>query len=93
MSVKKLIKQLNQRNQNLKNSQCEDIINIILKFLTDSLKKKKTIELRGLGRWYWKTLKENYNARNPSTSELIYKPERIKIRFKASKKINKMINE
>ncbi len=93
MSVKKLIKQLNQRNQNLKNSQCEVIINIILKFLTDSLKKKKTIELRGLGRWYWKTLKENYNARNPSTSELIYKPERIKIRFKASKKVNKMINE
>ena len=27
---------------------------------------------------------ENFNARNPATNELIYKPARIKIRFKPS---------
>ena len=31
-------------------------------------------------------MKENFNARNPATNKLIYKPERVKIRFKASKK-------
>ena len=38
-------------------------------------------------------MKENYNARNPSTNELIYRPERVRVRFKASKKLNKIINE
>ena len=30
---------------------------------------------------------------DPKTNELIYKPERFRIRFKASKKLNKIINE
>ena len=51
------------------------------------------MEIRGFGRWYLKKLKENYKARNPATKELIFKPERVKIRFKASKKLNKLINE
>ena len=38
-------------------------------------------------------LKENFNARNPATNELIYKPERFKVRFKPSKKLNKIVNE
>ena len=52
-----------------------------------------SVEIRGLGRLYTKKLKENFNARNPANNKLIYKPERIKIRFKASKKLNKIINE
>ena len=51
------------------------------------------VEIRGLGRWYHKKLKENFNARNPATNELIYKPERIKVRFKSSKYLKKIINE
>ena len=47
------------------------------------------VEIRGLGRWYCKKLKENFNARNPATNELIYKPERVKVRFRAIKKIKK----
>ena len=38
-------------------------------------------------------LKENFNARNPATNELIYKPERIKIRFRPAKKLKIIINE
>lgn len=53
----------------------------------------KTLEIRGLGRWYFKILKENFNARNPKTNELIYKPKRARVRFKASKQLNKIINE
>ena len=31
--------------------------------------------------------------RNPATNELVYKPDRVKVRFKASKKLNKIINQ
>ena len=58
-----------------------------------ALKKGNTVEIRGLGCWHPKKLKENFNARNPATNELIYKPERIKIRFRPSRKLKKMINE
>ena len=40
-----------------------------------------------------KKLKENYNARNPATNQLIYKPERFKLRFNPSKNLKKIINK
>ena len=46
-----------------------------------------------MGRFNYKKLKENFNARNPATNELIYKPERVKVRFKASKRLNEIINK
>ena len=93
MSNKKLINQLKQLNHSLKKTECEYIVSIFIKTISDALKKEKNIEIRGFGNWYWKILKENYNARNPSTNELIYKPERNKLKFKASKKFNKIINQ
>ena len=61
--------------------------------ISDGLKKGYNVEIRGLGRWFCKTLKENFNARNPSTNDLIYKPERVKVRFRPAKKLKKLINE
>ena len=60
---------------------------------SEALKNGNSVEVRGLGRWYCKKLKENFNARNPLTNENIYKPERFKVRFRSSKKLNKIINE
>ena len=37
--------------------------------------------------------KENFSARNPATNELIYKPKRVKVKFRPSKKLKKIINE
>ncbi len=93
MSREKLIKQLKKKNTNLKYSEIEAIINFFSEFIINTIKNHNTIEIRGLGRFYVKKLKENYNSRNPKTNELIYKPERIKVRFKSSKKLNKLINE
>lgn len=59
----------------------------------EALNKGKAVEIRGFGRWHGKKLKENFNARNPSTNELLYRPERVKIRFKPSKKLKQIINE
>ena len=93
MSKKKLIKQLKEKNPPLNQSEIETVINTFSQNITETLKKGNSVEIRGFGRFYTKKLKENFNARNPSTNELIYKPERIKVRFKASKKLNKIINE
>ena len=93
MSKQRLIKQLKQKNSNLNQSELESVIEIFCKSILTALKNGKNVEFRGFGRWYLKRLKENFNARNPSTNELIYKPERIKVRFKSSKKLNQIINK
>ncbi len=93
MSRPKLIKFFKQKNPTLNKSEINTIIDIFCKSLSDSLKKECPVEIRGFGTWKIKRLKENFNARNPNTNELIYKPERVKVRFKASKKLNKIINE
>ena len=93
MSIKKLTQQLNRKNPKLRRSECRFIVDIFIETVLNSLKQEKNIEIRGLGHWYWKKLRENYNARNPLTNELIYRPERVKLKFKASKKLNKIINE
>ena len=93
MSREKLIKQLKEKNSHLNQSEIETIINIFSENILRSLKDGNSVEIRGLGRLYIKKLKENFNARNPATNELIFKPERIKIRFKPAKKLKKIINE
>jgi len=93
LSRTKLIKQLKEKNPTLNKLELKNIIDIFSENISNALKKGNAVEIRGLGRWYSKKLKENFNARNPATNELIYKPERVKIRFRASKKLNKLINE
>ena len=93
MSKVKLIKQLKNKNPKLNNLQINFLVDFFSESIADALTKGKNVEIRGLGRWYCKKLKENFNLRNPATSELIYRPERVKIRFRASKKLNKLINE
>ncbi len=93
MSRTKLIKQLKEKNTQLNKSDLELVLDIFSQEISKALKNGNNVEIRGFGRWYCKKLKENYNSRNPATNELLYKPERIKIRFRSSKKLNKMINE
>ena len=93
MSKKELIKQLKRKNPQLKKFEIENVINIFYECIITSLKNRNNAEIRGFGRWYCKILKENFNARNPATNELIYKPERVKVRFKPSKKLKKIIND
>ena len=81
MSQKKLIKQLKQKNPKLNQSEIEFIINFFTKAISKALNDGNGVEIRGLGRWYLKKLNENFNARNPATNEMIYKPERVKVRF------------
>tara|TARA_A100001015_G_scaffold259748_1_gene303907 strand:+ start:194 stop:475 length:282 start_codon:yes stop_codon:yes gene_type:complete len=93
LSRTKLIKQLKEKNPKLNLSELEDILDIFCDSISEALKNGKSIEIRGLGRWYFKRFKENFNVRNPSTNELIYKPERVRVKFRASKNLNKIINK
>ena len=93
MSRNELIQKLKEKNPQLKKSELEAIIDIFSESITSALVKGVNVELRDFGRLYLKKIKENFNSRNPKNNQLIYKPERVRVRFKASKKLNKFINE
>ena len=93
MSIKKIIKELKIKNPELTIIEIKNILDIFTESIVNALKDGQAVHLRRLGRIYLKKLKANANLRNPRTNELIYRPERIKIRFKASKELNKKINE
>tara|TARA_B100000963_G_scaffold147809_1_gene128671 strand:+ start:710 stop:991 length:282 start_codon:yes stop_codon:yes gene_type:complete len=93
LSRKKLIKQLQKKNPQINQSEIEKVLDVFTKSISDALNNRNAVEIRGLGRWYCKILKENFNARNPATNELIYKPVRVKVRFKPSKDLKRLINE
>ena len=91
MSRQKLINQLKNKNPKLTKLELETVLDVFLESIYKALKQGNNVQIRSLGRWYTKKLKENYNARNPATNELIYKPERLKIRFKPSKNLKKLL--
>lgn len=93
MSRAKLIKQLKEKNPKLNQSLINSTIDIFCTSITNALRNNKSVELRGFGTFSVKKIKEKYSARNPRTGELIYIPEKNKLRFKPSKNFNTKINE
>jgi len=93
LSRPKIIKQLNKKNPKLSRSETETVIDMFSSNIVKALKGGRKVELRGFGTFFLKKIKENYSARNPKTGELIYIPEKNKVRFKASKILTKKINE
>ena len=91
--INQLIKQLKQRNPELNQFEIEKIIEVICKSLEEAFIAGKKVEIRGFGTFFVKKIKENHSARNPRTGELIYVPERNKVRFRASKKLKEFINK
>ena len=93
MSRPELIKQLKLKNPKLSRYDLETVIDIFCNEIERALKNGRKVELRGFGTFFVKKIKEKYSARNPKTGELIYVPEKNKVRFRASKKLKKLINE
>ena len=93
MSRPEIIKKLKEKNPKLNQSELETIVNTFTESIKNALKNGKAVEIREWGRLSRKKLKENFNARKPSTNELIYKPERFKVKFRPSKNLKKVINE
>jgi nucleoid DNA-binding protein len=93
LSRAKIIKQLKQINPKLNQSSLEAVLDSFCNDITSALKSGRKIELRDFGTFFVTKLKEKHSARNPKTGKLIYVPEKNKVRFKASKKLKKKINE
>ncbi len=93
MSRLEIIKLLKEKNPKLSQSEIESIIDIFSKNLKKALNSGRNVELRGFGTFFIKKIREKYSARNPKTGEIIYVPEKNKVRFKASKKLKELINK
>jgi integration host factor subunit beta len=93
LSRQELIKQLKEKNPELNQSDLESVIESFNESFEKALLEGKKVELRGFGTFFVKKIKEKYSARNPKTGELIYVPEKNKVRFKASKILKKFINQ
>ena len=93
MSRQELIKKLKEKNPNLNKTEIENILDTFNESIKKALIEGKNVELRDFGTFFVKKIKEKFSARNPKTEELIYVPEKNKVRFKPSKKLNKLINK
>ena len=90
MSRPELIKLLKKKHPKLIKSQLEAIIDTFFESIKDALIEKKPIFLRGFGTFFIKEMKASANLRNPKTGELIYRPKRNKVRFRASKNLKNL---
>ena len=93
MSRPEIIKKLRKKNSQLSYSELEEIVDILIESIEKALLENKKVILKGFGTFFVKKIKAKYNARNPRTSQLIYVPEKNKVRFRASKKLKKLINK
>tara|TARA_B100001248_G_scaffold60669_1_gene41739 strand:- start:1853 stop:2134 length:282 start_codon:yes stop_codon:yes gene_type:complete len=93
LSKLRLIKKLKKSYPKLNQEDIEDVINIFLSSLQNALREGKKIELRGFGTFFIKKIKEKYTSRNPKTGELIYVPEKNKVRFKPTKGLKELLNK
>ena len=92
MSKKDILNKLKKKHPQINISQLSQIYEKFIKLISEALLDNKRIEIRSFGIFYTKTIKEKKNARNPKTGEKIYVPEKVKLRFKASKELQKFIN-
>ena len=93
MSKTEIIHQLKEKNQDIDLTILKDTLTTFNEAIEEALLNGKRIELRGFGSFFIKKIKEKYSARNPKTGEIIYVPEKNKVRFRPSKKLKKIINK
>ena len=93
MSRPGIIKKLKEKHPELTKPELEEILEIFSTSIKKALQNGQKVEIRDFGTFFIKRIKEKYSSRNPKTGELVYVPERNKVRFKASKKLKEIINE
>tara|TARA_A100001011_G_scaffold315387_1_gene334007 strand:+ start:435 stop:743 length:309 start_codon:yes stop_codon:yes gene_type:complete len=92
MLKSQILEKLHQKHNNLTLEDIEQLFNIFIKKMIDSLKNGQNIEIRGFGTISRKTNKGKI-VRNPKTNEKLYKNQSYKIHFKTGKILNKKINQ
>ena len=91
MLKSEILERLHSKHQNLRSEDIENLLDIFVKKIINSLKEGNNIEIRGFGTISKKENKEKY-VRNPKTNERIYKPKTYKIHFKIGKILHNKLN-
>ena len=92
MSKPRIIKELKIKNPKFNKKDLKKIFELFLQEIIDTLLNKNSIEIRSLGTFFIKEIKEKKQARNPKSGEIIYVPKNRR-RFRASKRLKELINK
>ena len=92
MLKSQILEKLHKKHRNLNFEDIDDLFNIFIKKIRNSLQRGQNIEIRGFG-----TLSRKINrakeVRNPKTNEKLFKNQSYKLHFKIGKILHKRIND
>ncbi len=91
MLKSQILEKLQKKHNNLSNEDIEQLFNIFIKKITNSLINGQNIEMRGFGTLSRKINKEKF-VRNPKTNQKLFKNESYKLHFKIGKILHQKIN-
>ncbi len=76
MSKPEIIKKLKDKYPNISKKNLERIFDLFFSNIAQSLSSKTSVEIRSIGTFFLKEIKEKKTARNPKTGEIIYVPKK-----------------
>ena len=91
MLKSQILEKLKKKHNNLSNDDIEQLFNIFIKKITNSLRNGQNIEMRGFGTLSRKINKEKF-VRNPKTNQKLFKNQNYKLHFKIGKILHQKIN-
>jgi len=91
MLKSQILEKLHKKHNNLSDDDIEQLFNIFIKKITNSLRNGQNIEIRGFGTLTRKINKEKF-VRNPKTNQKLFKNQSYKLHFKTGKILHKKIN-
>ena len=91
MLKSQILEKLQKKHNNLSNDDIEELFNIFIKKITNSLRNGQNIEMRGFGTLSRKINKEKF-VRNPKTNQKLFKNQSYKLHFKIGKILHQKIN-
>ena len=91
MLKSQILKKLQKKHNNLSDEDIEQLFNIFIKKITNSLRNGQNIEIRGFGTLSRKINKEKF-VRNPKTNQKLFKNQNYKLHFKIGKILHQKIN-
>jgi len=91
MLKSQILEKLQKKHNNLSNDDIEQLFNIFIKKITNSLRNGQNIEMRGFGTLSRKINKEKF-VRNPKTNQKLFKKQSYKLHFKIGKILHQKIN-
>ena len=91
MLKSQILEKLQKKHNNLSDDDIEQLFNIFIKKIINSLRNGQNIEMRGFGTLSRKINKEKF-VRNPKTNQKLFKDRSYKLHFKIGKILHQKIN-